>query len=105
MKEDAFRAHVIKKLRARGGEWFIYPRTRFAKAGVADVIGCYRGRFVAIELKRPDGQGSYGATQTQLAFIERVIKNKGVAVVAASYDVIEVALQRIDAEEDGLCLK
>lgn len=105
MREDDWRPEVLKKLRARGGEWFPFPRTRFAQSGISDILGCYRGRFVAIELKRPDGVGKYGATKTQLAFLERVIKSQGVAIVAASYDVIEIALQRIDAEEDGLCLK
>lgn len=103
MTEERFRVRVLQQLRARGGEWITYPRTRFAAAGISDVLGCYRGRFVALELKRPNGEGHYGATRTQEAFIARVRAAGGYAIVASTWEAIEALLLSIDAEEDGVC--
>lgn len=45
--------------------------------GVSDLIVCYEGRFVAIELKSLGGS----PTKQQLLFIERVQKAKGIGGV------------------------
>jgi hypothetical protein len=56
--------------------------------GTADILACAPdGRFWAIEVKRKGGR----ATPEQLAFLERVRKAGGVAILAHSIDdVIEV---------------
>jgi Holliday junction resolvase len=41
------------RLNAEDGWWFKVHGSPFQKAGVPDIIGCYRGLFVAIELKMP----------------------------------------------------
>jgi len=54
--------------------------------GVSDIIGIYKGRFLAIEVKTPKGK----VTEAQRAFIDRVNKEGGIAFVARSVeDVIE----------------
>ncbi len=54
--------------------------------GISDIIGCFNGRMVAIEIKRPGGK----ATPDQIAFIEAVRAAGGIGFVAwSTEDVIE----------------
>ncbi len=54
--------------------------------GISDIIGCYRGRMIAIELKAPKGTLS----PAQEEFIRQINEAGGLAFVARSIDdVIE----------------
>ena len=48
--------------------------------GSSDLIGLYRGRFLAVEIKTPTGK----ATPEQLRFIEAVKRHGGIAGIARS---------------------
>jgi hypothetical protein len=50
--------------------------------GVADIIGVWNGRFLAIEVKRPDGR----LTEDQERFIGKIRAHGGIALVARSVD-------------------
>ena len=50
--------------------------------GVSDIIGIWRGKFLAIELKAPRGVLS----DEQIAFMESVRQNGGVAFMAKTLD-------------------
>jgi hypothetical protein len=50
--------------------------------GIADILGCWQGRFVAIEVKRPGGR----TTPEQERFLEAVRRHGGIAFVARSID-------------------
>jgi hypothetical protein len=56
--------------------------------GVSDILGCYKGRFLAIEVKR-DGKEP---TELQQAFIDTVKEAGGIAFVAQSVDDVIGAL-------------
>jgi len=64
--EDKDKAKTLKRLRALGGWWYSTPRSRFGASGTPDIIGCFCGRFIGLELKRFDGLGSYGVTKIQM---------------------------------------
>ncbi len=54
--------------------------------GIADIIGCHKGRMIAIEIKKPGGK----PTSEQLQFLENVKAAGGIGFVASSVnDVIE----------------
>lgn len=55
---------------------YIPPREK----GIADILCCYRGRFYAIEVKRPGGK----VTPYQEAFLVSVRKAGGIPLVAYS---------------------
>ncbi len=66
---------------------------RFAHVdGISDIIGVYRGRFLAIEVKRKGNK----PTDDQRAFLERVDKEGGIAIVAYSVDDVVNALKEVD---------
>lgn len=96
MTEDQFRDRIVRpQLRVRGAVEVVYPKTRYAKAGVSDLLVCYRGRFIAIELKSPD-KSSYDVTPLQVAFHRDIINAGGRAIVARTWEEISVHLDVID---------
>jgi hypothetical protein len=48
MLEAQFQSKLLSELRKVG--WFYKASDRY-RAGVPDIIGCYQGRFIALELK------------------------------------------------------
>lgn len=50
--------------------------------GISDILGCYKGRMLAIEVKTDVGRVS----DDQQRFIKRVIEEGGIAFVARSVD-------------------
>ena len=62
---------------------------RFAHVdGISDIIGMYKGRFLAVECKQPKGK----PTDKQAAFLDQVKCNGGIAIVAHSVDEMEECL-------------
>ena len=56
--------------------------TRFGHPGIADIIGVYRGRFLAVEVKRPGNR----PTLEQEAFLSEITALGGIAFCATSLD-------------------
>jgi penicillin-binding protein-related factor A (putative recombinase) len=56
--------------------------------GVSDIIGCYMGRMLAIEIKAPNGKVS----EHQREFLDRVNAAGGLAFVARSVDDVIITL-------------
>jgi hypothetical protein len=83
MLEKTFVTQCLKRLREQspgGGLWLPYPRTRFANAGVSDLV------FVsaALEIKAPGG--TYGITPTQQAFLDKLNDAGGTGRLVDSYE-------------------
>ena len=76
----------IKKIYRRPG--------KFAVRGMADVIGCLRGKIFVIEVKTPKGIVS----EYQTAFLTKVVRCGGYAAVCRSLSDAEALYKRmIDA--------
>ena len=54
------------------------------RSGIPDLICCINGRFVAIEIKRPDGKGK--VSKLQEIEMDRIKKSDGIAVVMDNYN-------------------
>jgi hypothetical protein len=94
MTEKAFVAKAKKRLEAEvGGVWITFPRTRFARAGVSDLLGCVRGRFVALEFKAPGSP--YTTTATQEAFLWHIVGHGGYGAVVDSEDSLTVVIDAL----------
>jgi len=55
-------------------------------AGISDLVGIYKGRFVAIEIKTPENKK--GATKLQQWFIKKVNHCGGIGFVARSSEEV-----------------
>lgn len=60
-QESLFQKKVIKYLETLGNDcWFVkyWGGGIYTKSGVPDLLICYKGRFIALELKAPNGKVS-----------------------------------------------
>ena len=78
----------IKKYLASKGVWYIkHFANKFTKVGVPDILACWQGKFVAIEVKTPVGVLS----ELQKYNLIAIQKAGGISLVARSLeDVMEV---------------
>lgn len=70
---------VISRLRAEGGWWVKIHGGPFQQAGIPDIIGCWDGKFVAIELKIP-GEEPTKLQKQNLNLLHAVGARVGVAI-------------------------
>ena len=66
-----------------------------AKRGVSDILACYKGRFVAIEVKGRNGK----ASDDQIKFLNDVNSAAGVAFIAKSVEDVEFWLNLKDWQD------
>lgn len=79
----------VKKILDAYGVYYFPPATGgFGRSGVPDLVGCYRGWFIAIECKA----GSNIPTALQLREIDRINAAGGIALW-----VNEETLHRVEA--------
>lgn len=90
MRESSVLKRITDSLqkRWRSGEpvwWFKSHGGPMQRAGVPDLIVCYAGRFIAVEVKRPGEQ----PTSLQSATMQRISEAGGVSGVATSVDELD----------------
>lgn len=65
------------------GHWRVKPRGGpFGKQGCPDVLICWRGLFIAIEVKSDDGS----ASAMQMANLRAIQKSGGIAAILHGFD-------------------
>ena len=74
MTENQATTRLLSNLKKFGFFW--KAADRFT-SGIPDIIGCYHGRFIAIEMKVDRGK----PTPLQLYNLEQIRKNEGYAAV------------------------
>jgi len=65
--------------------------------GIPDIIGCYRGRYIAFELKGKGGKPS----EAQNRQLESIKAAEGMGIIVRSVDEVEAVLWAIDQIIDG----
>lgn len=65
----------------------------YGTAGIPDIICCYRGRFVAFEVKVPGNL----PTPLQKSTLEKIRRAGGTAEVVRSLDEVKAVLERTEA--------
>lgn len=92
-KESLVKKKVAEILKTHGAYYFFPAMGAFGRAGVPDIIGCYRGYFFAVECKAGKGK----TTALQEAELEKIIKAGGTAFVINEHniDMLETYLGEI----------
>jgi hypothetical protein len=91
MLEKNFSNKVLRLLRAEiAGHFRKNPVSAFGGSGVADIIGCVRGRYVELELKAP---GKYkdpvaGLSSIQANHGSEIVTNGGIYIIGDRWDDI-----------------
>ena len=84
--ETRITQRIIKALRARG-TWVVkYSGGMYSTDGIPDLIACDDGGFVAIEVKRPLGQGNHKTSKLQAHTIRKIREAGGRAGVACNVE-------------------
>ena len=89
-KESEITREIRAYLRLRGIWHWKQHQGLGSYPGVSDILGCHRGRLLAIEVKAPEGRLS----EKQQAFLDRVKAEGGIAFVARSVDDV---IEHLDA--------
>lgn len=94
ISESALRDKCSKYLKTVPDLWFfkVYGNG-VQKGGVADFIICYKGKFIAIELKKP--KDSYGITDRQRIELKKIKFAGGIAYAINSLDDLKLILDNI----------
>jgi Holliday junction resolvase len=61
MKESEIQSKIIKKLKANKA--YVVKVVQATTKGVPDILACYKGQFIGIEVKKPDTKNNTTALQ------------------------------------------
>lgn len=103
MSESSFQKSVLEYLEARGGHWIKIHASSFQSSGEPDIIGCYKGLFVAFELKNPNGKGI--VSKLQVHRINDIINSNGIAMATDMFNDIIGALDYIDEHYSSIIIE
>ena len=87
--ESTITADIMKRLRAFGGVWSKIHGGPMQTTGLPDIVGCYRGRFVGFEVKRPSTRNNVSGRQR---FMLSILKDAGAitGVVVSAHEAITI---------------
>jgi Holliday junction resolvase len=85
---------TIMSLLKKRGAWAFKTHGSPLSAGYPDIIACYRGFFLAFEVKQPSTKHS--ATPRQLAQIKLINKAQGRARIVVSAEEVADLLDELD---------
>lgn len=88
MREKSVENDIKDYLFKKGIYYFKVHGSRFMEPGIADIIACYKGHFLAIEVKRPGAKNEQSEAQK---VHERNVKKSG-----GSYLLVDSLQEVID---------
>ena len=101
MKENALSKLIdnyLRVLESRRIAWRLnVAGSATQRGGVPDFLICYKGHFVAIELKQPDG--TYDVTKRQAAHMKRIESAGGYTKKIESVRELDEFLKKISPRE------
>jgi Holliday junction resolvase len=91
--ESKIQSKILKELKALN----IYAHKNITtnKKGIPDIIVCYNGLYLALEVKRPGGK----PTELQMYNIEQIRKSGGVAEIVYSWEDVTKILRSMTNEK------
>lgn len=92
MKEKAITNQILKYLKAQP-ECFVFKEHGdiYGTSGIPDIICCYKGKFVAFEVKTPSGKLS----KLQEITINKIRKAQGAAFKVISLAEVKEILKKV----------
>lgn len=96
--EKEVKAEVNRYLKSLGEGCFFPYNPYGGRPGVPDKIGCYRGRFVGIECKKPSLKGTKngGLRPAQVSLKREIERNYGFYIVAYGKRDVEVFFKQFE---------
>lgn len=96
--EKKFENKIKSELHSRGAWRVKFFSNAFTPAGVPDILACYRGKFLGIEVK---GGSSYGLTDLQKYNLKKIREagGIGICVYPSGWEQFLEILDRLDSGE------
>ena len=93
-------AEIKKYLSSLGGDVFFWKEHGgpYGTSGVPDIICCYRGQFLGLEVKLPSGK----LTELQKRAIEKINRAGGIVCRVESVEDVRAIIARVDSERRNL---
>jgi len=92
MKEQDIQRKIIKYLESVGA--YVVKVVASNKSGTPDILACYRGIFLAIEVKRPETKTN--VSELQEYNIKKIKEAGGVAIVSWDLDTVKATIDDIN---------
>ena len=96
MKEQQYQSKIVKYLEEKGA--YVVKVVAASKKGVPDILACYRGKFLAVEVKTPLTRAN--TSKLQVHNLNAVTEARGHSVVAVYVEDVENYLKLIDVLAD-----
>lgn len=93
MKEQDIQRKIIKYLESVGA--YVVKVVASNKSGTPDILACYRGIFLAIEVKRPETKTN--VSELQIYNIKKIKEAGGVAIVSWDLDIVKATIEGINS--------
>ena len=91
--EGRLTARIRNWLKAQGGVAYnIHGGDNYQELGIPDILACFHGRFVGIEVKMPGERPS----KAQLYQLNKIRMAGGIGLVAYSLEEVKLALLELD---------
>ena len=90
--ESKIQSEILELLKLRG--CWIVKTIKSNRKGIPDVIACYKGLFIAVEVKK-EGLGYEDATPLQKLEIKNIIKAGGKAIVTSKVEEVSKLLDNL----------
>lgn len=100
-ESDYTRKKIMPVIRDRGGWACKKVAGPHSPVGMPDVLGCYRGRTLGLEVKLPT-QSSYGVTEKQQHTLDVMAAAGAETAVVRLPEEVSAILDRIDKEADAV---
>ncbi len=92
MKEQDIQRKIIKYLESVGA--YVVKVVASNKSGTPDILACYRGIFLAVEVKRPETKTN--VSELQEYNIKKIKEAGGVAIVSWDLDAVKATIEDIN---------
>ncbi len=92
-------AAIKSFLASYGSDMFFWKEhgEPYGTSGVPDIICCYKGRFLGLEVKLPTGR----LTELQKRAIRKINQAGGIACRVESVEDVKRVIEQVDAERNG----
>jgi Holliday junction resolvase len=99
MKEQGYQSKLIKYLESNGA--YVAKIVSAGKKGVPDLLVCYKGQFIGIEVKTPTTRSN--TSELQKYNLKKIKEAGGYGIVAVEIDDITSTLAIIEALDYMSC--
>lgn len=92
MREKSIENNIKSYLKSKGAYYFKHHGNQYSQVGVPDIIACYRGYFIGIEVKNESGKTS----PLQEVNLKMINDAGGYGIVARSVKDVELVIEGIN---------